>query len=194
MVAHCVPLLEWGWLSHPSFAACPDISVYSDALGSWGFGAWCQPSHKWFQGSWPATWSSVNISAKELLLVVLEAATWGSLWSGQAVRFHCDNAVIVHTISSGKSTEPLVMQLLKGLYLFAMEHAFCFTAAHIAGVENGAANALSRNQAHLFLTRDPQAAPAPDTLPESLLSLFLVETTLDWLLESWRQQLTSILA
>ena len=143
--------------------------------------------------AWLATWSSVNIG-KELLPIVLAAATWGSLWSGQAVRFHCDNAAIVHTISSGKSTESLVMQLLRGLHLFAMEHAFPLTAAHIAGMENGAADALSRNQAHLFFTQVPQAAPAPDTLPESLLLLFLAETAPDWLSESWRQQLTSILA
>ena len=136
----------------PAFAASPDILVYTHASGSWGFGGWCQPSHKWFQGSWPVTWSGINITAKELLPNVLATAMWGSLWSGQAVRFYCDNVAIMNTISSGKSTEPLLMQLLRGLHLFAMKHASCFTAAHIAGVENGATDALSRNQAHLFLT------------------------------------------
>ena len=63
-----------------------------------GFGAWCQPAHNWFQGSWPSTWSSVTITAKELLSIIPGAAIWGPLWSGQAVRFHCDNAAIVHTI------------------------------------------------------------------------------------------------
>ena len=150
MVAHGVASLEWDWLLTPAFAAGPDILVYSEASGSWGFGAGCQPSHKWFQVSCLATWSSVNITGKELLPIVLAAATWGSLWSGQAVRFHCDNAAIVDTISSDKSTEPLVMQLLRGLHLFTMEHAFSLTAAHIAGMENGAADALSCNQAHLL--------------------------------------------
>ena len=147
---------RWKWTGFltPAFVASPDISVYSDASGSWGFGAWYQPSHKWFQGSWPVTWSSVNITAKELLLIVLAATTWDSLWSGQAVCFHCDNAAIVHNISSGKSTEPLAMQLLGGLHLLAMEHASCFMAAHIARVENWAVDALSRHT--YFSLRSPR--------------------------------------
>ena len=32
---------------------------------------------------------------------------------------HCDNAAILHTIHSGKSTEPLVMHLYRGLHLFS---------------------------------------------------------------------------
>ena len=93
----------------------------------------------------------------------------------------------------GKSSEPLVMQLLRGLHLLAMEYAFYFTAAHIAGVENGPADALSRNQAPLFFSQVPQAVQAPDSLPQDLLQLFMAETPPDWLSESWRRQLTAIL-
>ena len=101
-----------------------NTTIYSDASGSWGFVAWCQPRLRWFQGAWPLAWQSTNITAKELLPIVLAAAIWGPQWRGQAVHFcQCDNAAIVHTIASSRSTEPLVMQLLRGLHLFAMEEA-----------------------------------------------------------------------
>ena len=96
----------------PAYTSNPEVAIYSDATGSsgsWGLGAWCQPSYRWFQGSWPVTWISINITAKELLPIAPAAAIWGPQWSCCAVCFYCDNAAIVHTITSGKSSEPLVM-------------------------------------------------------------------------------------
>lgn len=190
-----VALPRWNGLSflRPAYTCIPDITIYSDASGSWGFGAWSMPSYRWLHGSWPATWMNTNIMAKELLPIVLAAAMWGPQWSKQAVHFYCDNAAIVHAIHSGRSTEPLVMHLLRGLHLFALEHAFYFTVAHIAGTANGPADALSRNQAPLFLSQVPQASQVPDTLPENIQQLFLTETPPDWLSENWRQQLRTIL-
>ena len=56
----------------PALQAHPDITVYSDASGSWGYGAWTGPL--WFQGQWPASWATANITVKELLPIVLAAA------------------------------------------------------------------------------------------------------------------------
>ena len=61
----------------PAYTSNPEVAIYSDVSGSRGFGAWCQPSYRWFQGSWPVTWNSINITAKELLPIVLAAAIWG---------------------------------------------------------------------------------------------------------------------
>ena len=161
--------------------AAPDIQVLSDASGSWGFGAWCPSSSAWFQGCWPLTWSQKNITVKELLPIVLAAAVWGPQWQRKSIRFRCDNIAMVHAITSGKSTEALVMHLLRGLHLFAMEYGFCISAEHIPGKENGPADALSRNKISSFLLQVPAAATLPTTLSQDLLQLFLAEPQPDWL-------------
>lgn len=188
-------LPRWNGTSflHPGITATPDFTVYSDASGSWGYGAWCDPPRRWFQGQWPQLWQDENITAKELLPIVLAAAVWGPLWQGKSVRFRCDNAAIVHVMHTSKSSEPLVMQLIRGLHLFAMEHAFHFSALHIAGKENGPADALSRDHTSLFHAQVPQAPPLPESMPADLLQLFLAASPPDWLSGSWRQQLTAIL-
>ena len=79
------------------------------------------------------------------------------------------------------------MQLLRGVHLFVMEYAFYFTAARIAGVEIGPADALSRNQAPLLFSQVLQATQAPDCLPQDLLQFLMVDTPPDWLSETWRR-------
>ena len=61
------------------------------------------------------------------------------------------------------------MQMLRGLHFFALEHAFHFIAAHIAGTANGPADVLSYYQASLFTSQVPQAPQIPDTMSEDIL-------------------------
>ena len=164
-----------------------------DTSGSWGYGAWSPSPYQWFHGSWPSTWVPKNITAKELLPIVLAAATWGPQWHRLSIRFRCDNIAIVQAISSGKSTEPLVMHLLRGLHLFAMEYRFCISATHIAGKDNGPADALSHNRLSAFFAQVPEAPRDPAVIPQTLLQLFLVEPPPDWLSANWRQKLTTTL-
>ena len=44
--------------------------------GSWGCGAFTS-SGEWFQVVWPDSWSSVHITVKELLPIVIGVALWG---------------------------------------------------------------------------------------------------------------------
>ena len=72
-------LLSWNGISMlpPSQ---PQVSIESDVSGAWGCTAiW--NSHL-FQIQWPEIWQASNITAKELLLIVVAAATWGC--NGQA--------------------------------------------------------------------------------------------------------------
>ena len=64
----------------------PDITITSDASGSWGCGAFWQ--QKWFQCSWHTSWKTVDILAKELLPIVIAAAIWGKAWGGCTVLCH----------------------------------------------------------------------------------------------------------
>ena len=174
----------------PALQAHPDITVYSDASGSWGYGAWTGPL--WFQGQWPASWATANITVKELLPIVLAAAVWGPGWCGKAVEFQCDNQAIVSTVNYGRTHEPKVAHFLRGLALFAMEFGFHVRAAHIAGIDNVAADALSRNHMPTFLAQTPQAHPHPTVIPEDLQVVFLQQQP-DWLSSEWRQRCRSFL-
>ena len=70
----------------------PSVEMLSDASGGWGCGAcW---GYNWFQvrwQDWPA-FAGVSIAAKELLPIIVVAATWG-LRSGRANRY-CVNVTM----------------------------------------------------------------------------------------------------
>ena len=85
-------------------------SIWTDASGSFGCGAWNSATSEWFQLQWSTGQGQVQsgieeegITLKELLPVVLSCAIWGRYWAGQAVMFHCDNTGAVAVVNSGYS-------------------------------------------------------------------------------------------
>ena len=87
--------LEWWWvflkdwngvsMLYSSTLEHPEVSLWSDALGSWGCGAvW---NDRWFQLSWQEVpeFEKAPIAAKELFPIVLAAALWGKEWGGLIV-------------------------------------------------------------------------------------------------------------
>ena len=192
--------LQWwalfapGWngtgLLFPALQAMPQVIVWSDASGSWGFGA-CT-SQAWFHGCWPESWAQVNITAKELLPIVLVAALWGPQWAGKAIEFQYDNQAVVGCIASWCSREPLVMHLVRGVALLTMQFSFHFRAVHLPRKENVAADALSRDNLSAFFAQMPQAPQAPTGVPPELGHLFLHQHP-DWLSATWRQLFNSFL-
>ncbi len=69
-----------GWNGKSFFpGAKTTLEVTSDASGSYGWGAiFC---NTWFQASCPPSWEAINITAKELVPIVIAAALWGSQWT-----------------------------------------------------------------------------------------------------------------
>lgn len=65
----------------------PDHVITSDALGSWGCGAFSATTRQYFQLQWPHVWLDTNIVAKELLPMVVSAALWGSSWLHKKILF-----------------------------------------------------------------------------------------------------------
>ena len=134
------------------------MTVTSDASGTWGCGAFQhQTPAKWFQLQWPPSWASVSIAAKELFPVVASAAMWGGSWTKSRVVFQCDNMATVQVLSSGSSRDPTMARLLRCLFFFEAYYGFEHEAKHVRGVDNVAADALSRNRADLFLSLLPHA-------------------------------------
>ena len=59
----------------------PDVTIYSDASGGWGCGAYAD--ELWFQLEWPPQAKDFSIAIKELIPVVVSAALFGKAWSGR---------------------------------------------------------------------------------------------------------------
>ena len=133
----------------------PDITVYSDASGSWGCGAYS--GNSWFQLEWPPQAKDFNIAIKELFPVVIAAALFGKTWSGQLVEFRVDNMAVVQVLQSTYCKEPHLMHLTRLLVFFAAHYNFWFSASHIPRGVNTEAGALSRNNHSLFLSQVPKA-------------------------------------
>ena len=88
--------------------------------------------------------------------MVMAAAIWGKQWSGSHVCFHCDNMAVVAILGRRTAKTPSLTHLLWCLSFFSSFH---FSALHIPGVLNVAADALFRNRMTLFCSRPDSTVP-----------------------------------
>ena len=157
------------------------MTVYSDASGRWGCGAYTH-SH-WLVLSWPPELESASIQVKELIPVVLASAMFGKEWAQKTVLFRVDNLAVVNIIKDTYSKEPHLMHLVRLLTFFAALYGFWFTSEHVPGKRNVLADAISRNDANFFLSQVPHATPLPTPIPSPLLQL--VTQNIPWTSTAW---------
>ena len=92
-------LNSWNGVSFLKLTAMPqvpDLTLQTDASGSWGCAAFC--SGKWLQWEWPQEWYPISIMARELVPIVLSCAVWGPRMAHKSVCFQCDNTGVVAAI------------------------------------------------------------------------------------------------
>jgi len=164
--------------------ATPAARITSDASGNWGCGAFSGQS--WFQLKWVEQLLGHSITIKELIPIVVAAAIWGHKWRGSTVQILCDNAAVVAILNQNSSRDREVMHLLRCLTFITAKFQFLITARHIPGIENTAADALSRDKLDLFRSIYPQADHAPSPISAALLDL-LVLSKPDWTSWSWTE-------
>ena len=162
--------------------ACSKMVITSDASGNWGCGAFCT-NNRWFQVQWPDSWSSVHITVKELLPIVVACAVWGKAWKGMTVKVRCDNAAVVCIVNSGRSKDHRAMHLMRCLFFFLANYNMFIFAEHIPGKDNVAADSLSRDNLCLFRHQVPSAAPDPTPIPDELLQALILQQP-EWTLFS----------
>lgn len=167
---------HWNGLSFFNHTS-PDHEILTDASGSWGCGAVF--GTQWLQVAWSHEWSRMDIMVKELVPIVLSCAVWGSALSGTRVEFRCDNRSVVDSINKGSSKEPIVMHLLRCLWFFLASFDIRVTASHIPGLQNTAADQLSRNKSAEFIQSHPYASSVPVVVPMPLLKLISPQRQ-DW--------------
>ena len=168
-------------------------TVYSDASGSWGCGAFIRGSAKWLQLPWPASWLEIPIAAKELVPIVASLAVWGSSWSGGTVQVYCDNMAVVQCLGAGSARDPLLNHLLRVLALLLVRLQVSLRADHIPGLQNSGADALSRDNASLFFSLFPQAPRYPTVVPESVSGV-LLDREGSWTSKVWMGKLDRCLS
>ena len=166
-----------------------EVSVTSDASGSWGCGAWY--GNKWFQLEWNRDSQSLDISAKELIPILIAAVVWGDSWQGCKVKAHCDNQAVVAVLNSRYSKDQVLMQMLRCLFFIEAKRQFKLTAVHVPGVHNDLADDLSRNRLSTFLAKKPDA-DCTTIIPVSLLQ-WLTNSKLEWTSPVWMQQFTTFM-
>ena len=150
-------------------SSTPDQYITSDASGSWGCGVIYQ--NLWIQVAWPSQWADVSIAPKEMAPIVMAVALWGLQWKGTRVCSLCDNATVVHIINKKAARDPILARLLRVLCILCAVYDITLTARHLPGVQNTAADALSRNRLHTFFSLNPQASPVTTVIPPSLQDL-----------------------
>ena len=150
----------------------PDMVVTSDTSGNWGCGAYCES--QWLQLEWEESTKSMHITIKEFIPIVMAAAIWGNEWMGKAMLFRSDNAAVVAVVNSGSSRDHEVMHLMRCLVFIAAKFNFIISAAHIPGVHNQLADALSRDNSQYFLSHYPQAQRFATPIPQALVELLMV--------------------
>ena len=171
------------WNEAGLFHRLPDgPSITADASGSWGAGAFISLDHAWFQIQWPDSWSATNIAAKELLPIVVALAIWGHRCAVTRVTLYSDNYAVVQCLETRSAKDPNLAHLLR---FFLAHHNISYRVFHVAGKNNRAADALSRNELWIYSHLFPQAPKSPCHVPSPLLSL-LLDDTITWTSDRWR--------
>ena len=182
---------HWNGLSilqSPNLPPSTQITIQTDASGSWGCGAVC--NHHWLQWQWPEAWTSKDIMAKELVPVVLSCAVWAPLLTKKNVLLQCDNLSLVIAINKGSAKAPIVMHLLRCLWFFCAYFNITLTASHIPGASNTLADQLSRNLMVEFFKSCHDASRLPTLLPPPVLEIVSPEGP-DWTSPSFSKLFTA---
>ena len=188
--------LQWwdcflqGWNGSSFFPPpTPSVHVFSDASGLFGCGAF-DTQLGWFQFQWRSEWIDRSIATKEMVPVVVAAALWGRAWEGRHVCFHSDNMAVVSILSKRSAKDQHLLALLRCLFFLASFYKFHYSARHIPGVLNIAADTLSRMPVTDFSPFVPQI-PAHE-VPVAVMDL-LVHQIPDWNYLAWTRQFKTLL-
>ena len=106
-----------------------------------------------------------DINFKELFAIVAAAFTFGKEWYGKQIIFYSDNLNVSTIWSSGTSKNPLLMRLVRALFLHSARNDFNILIKFIPGKDNVLADLLSRSQVHRFKQLHRDADKFPTQLP-----------------------------
>ncbi|XP_072043013.1 uncharacterized protein [Amphiura filiformis] len=165
-------LPEWNGTARfiePTWTPADSLQLFTDAAASVGAGAYFMG--RWFFIPWSQEIKdneSIHITWMELFPIVVAARVWGSAWFGKRVLFHTDNRAVVDIWYKQSSRAPLVMSLVRKLFLTAAQYNFHVAMTHIPGHTNTFADLISRNLQAQFHIVAPEADQDPILIPASM--------------------------
>jgi hypothetical protein len=138
-------------------------TIYSDASD---FGGAAFDQNVYFQTKWENEFEFMRkdvacINLREFFTAVQAAATWGHTWSGDRVRFKCDNMSAVLAVLAGKSKNIVIMHYLRVLALLGAMYRFTYFFEHISGVKNVIADFFSREEEEKIKIQYPHFVRVP---------------------------------
>lgn len=163
-------LQEWNGVSlfyQPDFTTNFDMKLFSDA-SLVGFGTIF--GTQWFCSAWAKQLPAISdgdlsMVFRELYPIVAAAVVWGKHWTTKRVLFMCDNQSSVRMVQIARSQCLAIMRLMRILTWTAAINNFHFSAKHLPGCTNLAANSLSCLSFQKFGMVAPYADPHPQTCP-----------------------------
>ena len=120
------------------------VNVYVDACGRGAGIVW---GNDWYYVNWELDMPHVapkHINVKETIAIGLAVARWAPMWSGCSVTIHTDNITALCALNKGRSKSPLGMQVVRNIFWLSAAFDFTIRGAHVPGVQNQAADAVSR--------------------------------------------------
>jgi hypothetical protein len=122
---------------------------------------------KWFSVKLSREQALMSINIREMLAVTTAILTWQHDLASHGVIIACDNEAIVAVLDKGRSKNQTIFDLVRVVYLTAAKRAITVSAVHVPGLQNPAADALSRLDVASFrrLAPDAEAAMTDATLP-----------------------------
>ena len=144
------------------------LKLFTDALN---IGLGSLYGDEWFSVEWPDAWLDFHINVKELFAIVAATFLWGDRWCNKQILFYTDNLPITQVWHTGSSPNPLIMKLVRHLFLFSARRNINILMLHIPGQSNCAADALSRLQVARFHRLCSTATTEPSVLPPVVWTL-----------------------
>ena len=151
----------------------PSITIYTDACNT-GYGAALvqrnQPT-RWLHGRWSSTQledarrkSRISMPYLEMLAVVISLSSWASLLSNTHIALQCDCKPVVYALQPQHytSSSPGLMSCIRTILYLTATHNIQLRIAHLAGIDNSLADALSRDQIPEFKRLCPDSLPSAD--------------------------------
>ena len=88
--------------------------VTLDTSRSWGCGAWFE--NFWFSIKWEQNHSTLHITVKEMVPIIIAAIIWGHNWKGGQIVARYDNIAVVTALSNRSCKNTSIMQMLRKLF------------------------------------------------------------------------------
>lgn len=141
------------------FVEARSLSLFTDAAGSFGFGAFW--AGHWCAEQWPVDWIEAgvtrNITLLELFPVLVSLALWGQSFANKRILLHTDNKGVLYAINCLSSGNVMVVRILRHIVWYCLRYNIWLKARHLPGVENSIADSLSRFQMNIFRLLVPDA-------------------------------------